>query len=88
MPRYSLKDLLLSTALVAVGMAMLYVLFTYRWGVPNAVPLMTTVWIAGGTLIWAGLLLPFRHPWIGACVGAVIQMALIYAFLVSSRVIR
>lgn len=59
MARFSLKQLLVATTLVAVGVGVLALTFSRS---------LTTTSFAGA-LIGAGVLTPFRHPWVGAIVG-------------------
>jgi hypothetical protein len=39
------------------------------------------LWLAGGAIIGAGAMTPMKHPIIGAVIGFVIQLVIIYEFL-------
>lgn len=74
LPRVSLKRLLVSTTLIAVGLGNLV-----YWN-PHAdrpLPfgsfwLFELLWCGGGAAIGAGIFNLFRHPWIGALIGAIV----------------
>jgi hypothetical protein len=81
MPRFSLKDLLIGTALLAAG-------DTAICGIgrlPNDMSLgsgyqaITLLWFGGGTLIGAGLFIPFKRPWLGAALGLLAQAGILVA---------
>ena len=77
---------MLATTLVSVGCYLLW--FAFRHPIVGAwVPpdwLMFSAWFGGGAFIGAGLLAPFRRPWIGVCIGLAFQlvMPLVLAFFV------
>jgi hypothetical protein len=80
MPRFSIKDLMLATAMVAIGTGLVAYVLRYM---PESVGSITDVsglffpsWIAGGTLIGAGMMTPFKRPWTGVIIGIVITAAL------------
>ena len=82
MPRFTIKDLLLATTLIAIGAGMLaLVLRGNAWLWPRgglAVITVFSLWLGGGGCIGAGLLTPFKHPWIGAALGLLIQGLLLF----------
>jgi hypothetical protein len=76
-PRFTLKDLLATTALIALGLAwIVFALPTLRRSLDN---LELPVWafIVGGAFLGAAILTPFRRAHIGAIWGALVQLALI-----------
>jgi hypothetical protein len=79
--RFSIRDLLISTALIAAGLAGFRLLWTAditHKALPNAVTL--AVWFGSGACIGAGILRPLTgHWWLGAVFGSVIQL-IFYAF--------
>jgi hypothetical protein len=81
MPRFSIKDLMIATTLIAVGMGLIY--FAYQAvqhpGFSDYKALQFSVGVFGGTaIIGAGILTPFKRPWTGAlvAVGIVILLGL------------
>jgi hypothetical protein len=68
MPRFSIKDLLWSTTLIAAGFGVFVITVRAARGEPNWI-----LWHGSGALAGAGILFPFRHPWIGAVFGAVLM---------------
>ena len=81
MPRFTIKDLLLATTLVAIGAGTWAFLFrgvvaTSRMGAD-----IMMLWIVGGAFIGAGLVAPFKRPWEGAIVAIVLQFLLVAALL-------
>lgn len=80
MPRFTLGELLVSTTLIAFGSGMVAVIIREGEYVTNvlgyeALGFLYVAWMAGGSLIGAGLCMPFRRPWLGAAIGAIIQVA-------------
>ena len=75
MPTFSLKDLLLATTLISIGLSVWYLLFAYRPGARNheeyEIFIARAIAFNGIALIGAGLLAPFKRTWIGA-IGAII----------------
>jgi hypothetical protein len=82
MPRFTIKDLLITTTLIAIGVGILTFLFRnvvlmeQLFG-DNAVVAAIVLWLVSGAMISAGLFVPFRHPWMGAAIGLVIQALLL-----------
>jgi hypothetical protein len=76
--RFSLKRLLLSTGLIAVGVA-----YASYWTVHGDRPhplgdaCAFVMWIGSGASIGAGVFLPFRKPWIGAFLGALASLVVL-----------
>jgi hypothetical protein len=81
MPRFTVKDLLIATALVAAGAGMIGLLHHGRL-LPDNVEFASAwatailLWFGGGALIGAGLFLPFKRPWTGVVFALVIQTLL------------
>ena len=73
MPKFSIKDLLIATSLVAFGSALISAAIVR----PNPGPQFAVTWYGGGMLIGAGLFFPFRAPWIGVYVGVIVQFGLL-----------
>jgi hypothetical protein len=76
MPRFSLKRLLLSTFLIAAGVAYIGNAVVHGdegpgWGV--ALPV--SLWIGSGACVTAGAFNLFRRPWLGALIGGVAAAA-------------
>jgi hypothetical protein len=81
MPRFTTKDLLISTALIGLGVIMISTLFKHppEPGPPimrGAFPFFL-LWFGGGAMIGAGVLKPFKQGWLGASVGFIIQVFLL-----------
>lgn len=66
--QFTIKRLFASTAIAAVGMAMLVWARVYRQYLDVASALIIVV--AAGACLGAAVLTPFKHPLIGAAVGA------------------
>jgi hypothetical protein len=73
MPRFSMKDLLLATTLIALGLGVLawsnHYQDTTKLEQPQPIALVS--YFACRALIGAGLFAPFKRPWLGAVVGVV-----------------
>lgn len=69
MRHFSTKDLFLATTFTAAGMFPIYLALLHgvwhEWS--PVVPYL--LWFGGGAIIGAGILAPFRKPWIGALAG-------------------
>ena len=81
MPQFTLKEMLLATTLIAVGvgaMAFLYHSADAPRGLGNSaqVGLAVLLWFGGGALVGAGLFTPFKRPWTGASVAFALQVLL------------
>jgi hypothetical protein len=80
MPRFTIKDLLVATTLIAVGAGALAFLFRndeeifHRSGMSGVL----LWWLGGGACIGAGVFTPFKRPWTGVLAAFMIQ-ALIFA---------
>jgi hypothetical protein len=82
MPRFTIRDLLIATTLIAVGAGPLG--FVHYYG--RAMPLEYLRWAGlavevGIILIGVGLFLPFKRPWTGALVALIFQIAMAYFLL-------
>jgi hypothetical protein len=80
MPRFTIKDLLLSAACISVGFALLGLIYRMAPGV-NEVGL--PIWFVGGMLVGAGVFVPFKRPGLGAIAGVVVQH---WLFFIAVRV--
>lgn len=77
MPRFSIKDLILATTLISLGMGWLYIVFV---NVPDVgIAIQVLVLAAGFALFGAGLLAPLKKKLLGAKIGAAFIL-LVFAF--------
>jgi hypothetical protein len=78
MPRFTVKDLLLATTLIAIGAGTLAFLFQNGEQIKHSygAAIFAGLWFGGGAFIGAGTFLPFKRPWTGAVIGVVIQFLL------------
>jgi hypothetical protein len=83
-PRYSLVDIALSMALIAIGAAsVVYVLNTAR---PSAGPIVfLTAWLGGGALIGAGIFHLVLRWWVGVVLGVFVQWMIAVFMLANSN---
>jgi hypothetical protein len=78
MPRFTVKDLLIATALVALGAGTLA--FLFQIGKPLqlvAPPVFAGLWLCGGACVGAGIFTPFKLPTMGGVIGFVIQVLIL-----------
>ena len=76
LPQFTIRDLLLSTALIAAGIG------TFSLASRTALPVTSAanglwlflIWFASGPLIFCGLFLPIKKPILGAFLGGIIQV--------------
>jgi hypothetical protein len=80
MPCFSLRRLLISITIVAVGLMAVSMMFSKP---PQRLEESTRfiLWYLGGALIGAGVFAPFKKVWIGLLVGLIAQF-LIWSALV------
>ncbi len=75
--RFTIKEMLLATTLIALGLAGLLIPHHMGLAFETAGPAVRTIagilWLASGPLIGAGLFLPSRQPWDGAIIGFMFQ---------------
>jgi hypothetical protein len=78
MPRFTVKDLLIVTTLIAIGAGALAFVFQNGEEIKRAygAAVFAGFWFSGGAFIGAGLFLPFKRPWTGAIAGVVFQFLL------------
>jgi hypothetical protein len=84
MPRFSLKDLLLATTLIAIGAgAESFIIRSdaFRGSEYSRLGVLMLFGYCGAACLGAGLLLPFKRPLIGIVLGMAMQ-SLIIAILV------
>lgn len=74
MPRFSIKDLLLSMALVALGLGT--IVFTLKLESP-----WMSLGCYGLVLIGAGALIPFNRAWTGAGIGCLSYIVLVIVLI-------
>ncbi len=79
MPKFSIKDLLIATAIVATGTALISSIFRFPtvFLEPSPGAAFVFCWYVGGMLIGAGLFWPFRRPWMGIALGFIVQITLV-----------
>jgi hypothetical protein len=77
-PRFSVKDLLLATTLIAAGSAMLYQVLNYDPRI-RKLPVGLDYMLAygGAAVIGAGIFTPFKRPLIGAIAGIIALVVII-----------
>jgi hypothetical protein len=78
MPRFTVKDLLTTTTLTAVGAGGLAFVFQNGEEIKRAygAAVFAVFWFGGGACIGAGLFTPFKRPLTGAIIGVVFQFLL------------
>jgi hypothetical protein len=85
MPRFTIRDLLLATTLVAVGVGLIvfplhfHQLVDEEWSLP-------LFFFGGGAFIGAGIFTPFKRPWTGVIVAVVLQI--LFALVVFIAIVR
>jgi hypothetical protein len=77
MPKFRTKDLLVASALTAIGLGLIggNILYQEASKVEQPTPFTLFCWLVGPPLIGAGLLTPFKHPWIGAALVIALMIA-------------
>jgi hypothetical protein len=82
--QFNLKDLFLSTALIAVGLGMAVLPFSdvFRDGKWYFLLLPQALWHAGGALIDTGIFHPFKKAAIGAVIGVAVQVVIFYTYFI------
>ena len=81
MPRFTIKDLLKATTLIAIGAGIWACLFRGAYANNRIGVDKIMLWIVGGAFISAGIFTPFKRPWEGAIVAIVLQILLVVAAL-------
>lgn len=85
MPKFSIKDLLISTLLISLGAAMLSVMIRQEYfSRIDREPIFFLMWFSVGPLLGAGVLKLFHHAWLGACLGLAVELLMI-GFAVTVR---
>ena len=84
-PRFSIKDLMLSTLLVAVGLTVEIVLFRFLPRTSEEFLLAYFILCSGLATIGAGLFAPFRKKKVGAAVGFVIGVVFLATLMYSAN---
>jgi hypothetical protein len=90
MPSFSIKELFRSTALIAVGTAMIAGLFKYPpepgTGLWRGLLPVLILWCGGWGMVGAGLFALYQRIWTGVLVGVVLAWAFVILFVLTSRV--
>jgi|tagenome__1003787_1003787.scaffolds.fasta_scaffold20490834_1 hypothetical protein len=73
MPRFSIKDLLIATTLISVGLGLLYFVYQHRY-TPDDEAWELGAYLGGGALIGAGAMTPFKRPLRGAIIAVVLML--------------
>jgi len=74
MPKFSVKDLLVSTTL-SLGFGAIWTAFHIPKGWEHLpVFLASMIWLGSGFCLGGGIGVLFKHPWEGALVGFVLQI--------------
>jgi hypothetical protein len=85
MPRFTVKDLLIATTLIAIGAGAESFLIrspdTFRGSEYGGTGILMLFGYCGAACIGAGLLLPFKRPLIGIVIGMVMQSLFIAVLL-------
>jgi hypothetical protein len=76
MPRFSIRTLLVATAMTAMGVTAL--IAVRRWHDELAVHIAILMVAGAGALFGAAAFLPFRKPFMGAVVGAWLILAVMF----------
>jgi hypothetical protein len=78
MPRFSIRDMLVSTVLIALGGGGLRILYDLQpW--PGAFLVVLATWSICGGMIGAGVAYPFNAWRLGCAVGLLLHLAIIIA---------
>jgi hypothetical protein len=67
MPRFTLKDLLVSTSLIAASLSCFWLISAIKRNDSMALALL--LWFSSGSFLGAGLLTPFQRAFIGGITG-------------------
>jgi hypothetical protein len=78
LPRFALKDVFASTALLAVGMAWIFIALPDLGHSLDHLELPVWSFVIGGAFIGAGVLAPLRMAVVGTILGASVQLLLLY----------
>ena len=81
LPQFTIRDLLLSTALIAAGIGDFLLLFRLPEALMNSLGILpaflflVSIYLSSGALIGAGLFLPFGKTWTGFAWGILAMLA-------------
>jgi hypothetical protein len=77
-PQFSVKTMLVATALISAGSAMLYHVLNYDWRVSKLpIGLDFVLAYGGAAVIGVGIFTPFKRPLIGAIAGIMALVVII-----------
>lgn len=74
MPRFTLKDLLIATTVIAFGTALLSYAFTHPRELSELFEVLFV--LSGFTLIGVGLGIPFNRPWTGGVIAPLVVLVM------------
>lgn len=82
--KFNLKDLLLGTALISLGLAMAVTPFRALFGhaMWYHILLPQLFWLGGGAFVGGGILLPFKKAAAGAVIGFTVQVVVFYTYFI------
>ena len=88
-PQFTTREMLLVIALLSVGLGMLIYVFSverippqFRISEKWAVPILMALFAFSGSLISAGLLLPFKKTFVGAMIGPFALLAAFFLYFI------
>ena len=77
-PQFSLRRLFIATTLIAIGCVEAAYFIAHFRDFPPMTTLQLVTWLTYGPLIGAGLSLPFNHPEVGAILGFLGSICLMF----------
>jgi hypothetical protein len=78
-PQFAVKDLLVSTALIAVGLAWIVIALPLLRDALDYLEFPVWMFVIGGTFVGAGALRPLKITTAGALVGAIVQLLIVWS---------
>jgi hypothetical protein len=80
MPKFSIEGLLIATAMVAIGFTSALIASLHGQSIQKGIQLL--MYYGGSMLVGAGLLVPVKRPYLGAALGLVGGVAVLFIRLV------